>query len=233
MPTQQVSIQRKQQMLLMRRKWQIGNLKKRSINMAASACETLDPRIRRTRLLLQQALEKLLETKEFEKISVQDIADQATVNRATFYDHYNDKSALLVAMVGCRFHQLLSERQVQFDGTCAGALIAMVLAVTEYLARMQATDCKREAEPHMESAMIAVLRQILMEGLRQHPRADGVSPELTAAAASWAIYGAVKEWANTPNRSPADELAVTVMRMVSPILQVPLHEAPQPALLNS
>src|ERR1700758_2485871 len=108
--------------------------------MAVSACETIDPRIRRTRQLLQQALEKLLETKEFEKISVQDIADQATVNRATFYDHYNDKSALLVSMVGCRFHQLLAERQVQFDGTCAGALKTIVLAVTEYLARMQGPD---------------------------------------------------------------------------------------------
>lgn len=201
--------------------------------MAVSSCETLDPRIRRTRLLLQQALEKLLETKEFEKISVQDIADQATVNRATFYDHYNDKSALLVAMVGCGFHQLLAERQVQFDGTCAGALKTMVLAVAEYLARMQGPDCTREVEPHIESAMITAVRQILIQGLRKHPRADGVSPELTAAAASWAIYGAVKEWANTPDHSTSDELADTVMRVVAPILQVPLHEAPQPALSNS
>ena len=201
--------------------------------MVASSCETLDPRIRRTRLLLQQALEKLLETKEFEKISVQDIADEATVNRATFYDHYNDKSALLVSMVGCRFHQLISERQVQFDGTCGSELKAMVLAVAEYLTRMQGPEGKREIEPHIESAMIAVVRYILMEGLRKHPRSDGVSPELTAATASWAIYGAVKEWANIPERSPADEMAVTVMRMVSPILQVPIHEAPNPALLNS
>jgi AcrR family transcriptional regulator len=159
---------------------------------------------------------------------VQDIADQATVNRATFYDHYNDKSALLVSMVGCRFHQLLSERQAQFDGTCGSALKSIVLAVAEYLGRMQGTDGKREIEPHMESAMIAVLRQILMEGLRKHPRTDGISPELTAAAASWAMYGAVKEWANTADRGPSEELALTVMRMVSPILQVPIHEPSQP-----
>lgn len=190
--------------------------------MAISTCETVDPRIRRTRQLLQQALEKLLETKEFEKISVQDIADLATVNRATFYDHYNDKSALLVAMVGCRFHQLIAERDVQFDGTCAAALKALVLAVTEYLTRLQGPDGTRALEPHMESAMIAVVRHILMEGLRQHPRKDGIAPELTAATASWAIYGAVQEWAHTPARGPADQLANTVLTMVTPILQVPL-----------
>jgi AcrR family transcriptional regulator len=201
--------------------------------MATSTCESVDPRIRRTRLLLQQALEKLLETKEFEKISVQDIADQATVNRATFYDHYTDKSALLVAMVGCRFHQLLAERQVQFDGTCGSALKAMVLAVAEYLTRMQGPDGKREPEPHMESAMIAVIRHILMEGLWKHPPQGGISIELVGAAASWAIYGAVKEWAHTPDRAPADKLADSVMRMVSPILQLPFAERVDPALLNS
>ena len=36
-------------------------------------CEKLDPRVRRTRGLLQDALRKLLEQKEFDRISVQDI----------------------------------------------------------------------------------------------------------------------------------------------------------------
>jgi AcrR family transcriptional regulator len=64
-----------------------------------SASQPLDPRIRRTRELLQQALDKLLETNEFEKISVQDITDAATVNRATFYAHYPDKFALLAPIL--------------------------------------------------------------------------------------------------------------------------------------
>jgi AcrR family transcriptional regulator len=201
--------------------------------MATSTCETVDPRIRRTRQLLQQALEKLLETKEFEKISVQDIADQATVNRATLYDHYADKSALLAAMVGCRFHQLLAERQVQFDGTCASALKALVLAVSEYLTRMQGPEGTRELQPHMESAVIAAIRHILMEGLRKHPPKDGITVELVAAAASWAIYGAVKEWANTSGRPAAEQMAVTVMAIVAPVLQVPFARMTEPALLNS
>jgi AcrR family transcriptional regulator len=201
--------------------------------MATSTCETVDPRIRRTRQLLQQALEKLLETKEFDKISVQDIADQATVNRATFYDHYADKSALLTAMVGCRFHQLLAERQVQFDGTCASALKALVLAVSEYLTRMQGPEGTRELQPHMESAVIAAIRHILMEGLRKHPPKDGITAELVAAAASWGIYGAVKEWANTPGRPPAERMAIAVMAIVVPVLQVPFARMSEPALLNS
>src|ERR1051325_12033366 len=114
--------------------------------MVPKSCQPLDPRIRRTRQLLQQALEKLLETKELEQISVQDITEQAMVNRATFYDHFTDKLALLECMVGGRFHELLEQRQVQFDGTCGSALKAMVLAVSEYLTRLQGPDGKRQLD---------------------------------------------------------------------------------------
>jgi AcrR family transcriptional regulator len=62
---------------------------------------TTDPRILRSRRMLMDALAKLLMKKEFEDISVQEIADDATLNRATFYLHYPDKNALLQAMQGC------------------------------------------------------------------------------------------------------------------------------------
>ena len=86
-----------------------------------SDCEVKDPRIRRTRQALQGALRGLMKSKGFDEVSVQDIADAAVVNRATFYDHYTDKFALLEAMVAGGFHQLLRERSVSYDGTCASA----------------------------------------------------------------------------------------------------------------
>ena len=63
-----------------------------------SDTETTDPRILRSRRMLMDALARLLIKKEFEDISIQEIADEATLNRATFYLHYPDKNALLQAM---------------------------------------------------------------------------------------------------------------------------------------
>src|SRR5271170_3199654 len=174
----------------------------------------LDPRIRRTRLLLQQALEKLLETKEFERITVQDITDAATVNRATFYDHYPDKFALLECMVASQFHKLLAERGVKFDGSCASALNAMVLGLCDYLAGVPGTERQRQMEPHMESAVVAVVRQMILGGLRQHPVERAASPEMIAATVSWAIYGAAKEWVRMADRGPSEEIVETVMMLV-------------------
>jgi AcrR family transcriptional regulator len=179
-----------------------------------------DPRIRRTRDLLQQAFGTLLKQKDFDKISVQDITDLATVNRATFYAHYPDKFALLECKVAGDFHALLAERKVVFDGTCSGALRGFVLGVCDFLALTQGTPCQRQRqmEPHLETAVAVVVRRMILEGLKSHDDGGGISPDLRAATVSWAILGAAKEWVRTPNRPTSDEIAGTVVGMVAPIL---------------
>jgi AcrR family transcriptional regulator len=57
--------------------------------------ERVDPRVRRTRLLLQDALLTLARGRDLDEISVADVAEYATVNRSTFYQHYADKDTLL------------------------------------------------------------------------------------------------------------------------------------------
>ena len=191
--------------------------------------ESQDPRIRRTRQLLQQSLAELLRTREFDKLSVQEITDAAGLNRATFYAHYPDKFALLECMVAGRFHALLDDRGVVFDGTCSNALTGIVLGVCDYLAQTLSqfanTPCgaTNQLPPHMESAIVAVVRRMLLDGLRSHPPASGDTPELLAATASWAIYGAAKEWVQTPNHPPSEQIAPSIQRLVAPILN------PQPA----
>src|ERR1700677_2545437 len=95
--------------------------------------ETTDPRILRSRRMLMEALVRLLIKKEFDDISVQEIADEATLNRATFYLHYPDKNALLQAMTGVRFRDLIERRGITFSN-CNGALRAIALGVCDYLA---------------------------------------------------------------------------------------------------
>jgi AcrR family transcriptional regulator len=173
--------------------------------------ELTDPRVRRTRILLHEALEKLLKEKEFDRISVQDIADAATVNRVTFYDHYADKFALLECVVGSRFNELLARRNVQFDGTCGSALKGIVLAVCDYLAgspRML----------HLEHAITAVVRRVILDGLQQHPWDRTIPMEMAATAVSWAIYGAAQEWVRTPDRKASEEIVGPLVTLVSPLL---------------
>ena len=78
--------------------------------MPISDCDVRDPRMKRTRQLLQGALRELLREKRLDEIGVQDITGAATINRATFYDHYTDKFALFQAMIAYRVKNAIIHR---------------------------------------------------------------------------------------------------------------------------
>src|SRR5450432_1756005 len=145
----------------------------------------VDPRVRRTRLMLQDALDKLLLEKDFEKISIQDITDKATLHRATFYDHYPDKFALLECMVATRFGELLARRGVSF-GSCADALRALVLGVCDFISSVPGATCGGHPQlaRHVDAAVITVVRRMILDGLPHHPTGN-MEPELIASTASW------------------------------------------------
>jgi AcrR family transcriptional regulator len=190
--------------------------------MPISDCQVLDPRIRRTRKLLQGALGTLMQTKSFDEISVQDITEAATVNRATFYDHYTDKFALLEALVAGGFHELLYARQVRYDTGCPAALGAIVLAACDYLTQVHAGGaCDRQTafEPMMDAAIVAAIRRLLMEGLQRAEHATALPLEMVAASVSWAICGGVKQWFSMPERLPAEAMVSQLLVLILPMLE--------------
>ena len=52
--------------------------------------QTIDPRTRRTQILIRDAFMELLIEQGFDKITVSAITERARINRATFYRHYTD-----------------------------------------------------------------------------------------------------------------------------------------------
>lgn len=195
--------------------------------MPLSDCQVRDPRIRRTRKLLQGALMSLMRTKRFDEISVQDITDAATVNRATFYDHYTDKYALLEALVAGGFHELLDERHLRYQSGCPRALSAIIQATCDYLAQAHsAGSCDRQTtfEPLMDAAIMAAIRRLLLEGLKQAEPADEFAPELIAASVSAAIVAGVKQWFNTPEGADANDFVAQLTTLLLPMLESTARE---------
>src|SRR5271169_890389 len=177
---------------------------------------TTDPRILRSRRRLMDSLAKLLNEKEFEDISVQEITDVAMLNRATFYLHYPDKNALLQAMTESRFRDLIERRAITF-ADCNGALRAIALGVCDYLA--ESTACPTQlSRMALEGSIIPIVEDMFKEGLAHHGMAAGADASLSAPTAAWAVFGAARRWFQSPNRVPAEEMAARIETMVSPIL---------------
>lgn len=76
----------------------------------------VDRRVRRTRRLLQEAVLALAEERDLGAITVQDITRHAGVNRATFYQHYRDRDALLDETFDALLAELTAKCGPMLDG---------------------------------------------------------------------------------------------------------------------
>ena len=177
--------------------------------------EKLDPRVRRTRLLLEQAFMSLLEEKGFQAVTVQDITERAGVNRATFYAHFTDKYALLDHCVQQGFAQEVDKRMLNACHLTLENLRSLIVAVCEYT-RLINSHCKpaqAQFESLVETQVKAVLHELLLKWLEQVTLA--VSPETAATAASWAIYGLALQWSHAKQPKPVEAFADEVLPLVA------------------
>lgn len=96
--------------------------------------EKVDRRVRRTRALLGQALRDLIVTKPYETITIQDITDQADLNRATFYLHYASKEELLMGSLEQEFDSLVEQMEAEKNGRPLWENPATIRIIFEYVA---------------------------------------------------------------------------------------------------
>ncbi len=179
-----------------------------------------DPRVKRTRQLLLQAFMALVEEKQYiHSISVQDIAERATVNRATFYAHFEDKYALLESWMRAKFHQALESQLPASSTLQMNTLHALILGVFDFLAtfRRYQKPADKQFEPLFEVALQKELYEVLLNWLNQVPPQVPVlqeARETTALVISWAIFGPAVQWSRGEPTCSAEEIAHHVLPIV-------------------
>jgi|SRR4051794_32976982 AcrR family transcriptional regulator len=184
----------------------------------ATILPKVDPRVKRTRQLLQRAFLELLEERGFRAITVQDIAERATVNRATFYAHFEDKYALMDSFIREQFQGVLGGALSTDAAFTLDHLQVLARVVCEYLAEMQDFQCRpgdhAQFEPLAETAVQEELHAFIAAWLKQLPPAT-TPPRLTTSTAasvmSWAIFGAGIRWSRGSRELSADALAWQVV----------------------
>lgn len=183
------------------------------------AVNEADPRVKRTRKLLQGALLDLLAEKSFDAITVQDIAERSTINRATFYTHYVDKYALFAGYVHQWFRQALRQNLSDCAGLSRTNLQLVILASMEALSELD-DHCKptETMQPLVMSAVQEELAALLLGWLEHAPTGAArrnVPLETTAAGLSWAIFGTALNWSRMAERSPAEPTAARIADLLT------------------
>ncbi len=182
----------------------------------------LDPRVIRTRQLLRNALIALITEKGFESITVKEITDRATLNKATFYLHYRDKEDLLVKST----EQLVEELgesiglpsipATDFTPMLMTHLLTYVFEHFERNSEFYDVVLNRIGTPPVVAAIQNPLEQLALrwyEHLRDSRTAPLVEIDLLLRFFSSGCIGLVQQWLHEPQRQSVEYMANSFIQL--------------------
>lgn len=178
-----------------------------------------DPRIIRTRNLIQDAFMSLASEKDFEAITVKDIADRATINRATFYAHFEDKYALLDNLISETFTNLMSDRIKSETNLTEETLKELILIMCEYNDSIN-SHCRRIYRSDtalIDSKVQHKLQAIIINLLKNevaYTNVDIKKKEIYAIMISSSIYFATNYWYKEGKFDNASALVAEILPFV-------------------
>jgi len=179
--------------------------------------EKLDPRVKRTRQLLENAFLEVAAERGFQTISVQDITEKAGVNRATFYAHFPDKYALLDYSIRQRFRYELEKRMLSVCTFSMENLRALIVTVCEFIsaASSRCNPPSQQFESVMETQVKMQVQELLEKWLET--LTIDADHKLAATATSWAIYGLATQWSHDRNkkRPPVEQYGDQVLPLIA------------------
>jgi AcrR family transcriptional regulator len=178
-----------------------------------------DPRVKRTRQLLKDAFISLVQEKDFESITIRDITEKATVNRATFYAHFTDKFEILEATITRTSMTSIADRISGRTLLNAETIQCIFLALCDFHKDLS-TLCQKSyqslgsvLEVQIKQQIQAILLSLLIEDKRLSSRNEQLK-NTAAIMISWGIYGAAYSWNHEGRQLSAESFVEQTMPLV-------------------
>ena len=161
-----------------------------------------DPRITRTDQALAQAIVELAARQPVSRITVADLADQAGVTRATFYNRYASPLELLIGVLYAdleRVHRLEDARRAEGRYSTVQMLRLATGDVADHVERFMAVYQHALQDPADNGVYEALVRHFADYGLAfmarsTHPDLPGTNRRVMAQFVAHGFAGAIKAW---------------------------------------
>ena len=179
------------------------------------ATPQLDPRIARTRRMLQTALLDLTRDQPLDEITVAEIADRAEVNRSSFYQHYSDKETLLADALDAQAAAAGADLGSVDTALVSGGTTPpdLFLRYTRHVFAHAALYRLALGE-HGSSIAVARLRNrialVAMTGYARFGQDDadlGMPVEIAAASVAGSLLGMLTAWLESTDPAPPEQVA--------------------------
>lgn len=160
----------------------------------------IDRRVRRTKEAINRAFLELFTEKEFDKITINDIANRADVNRGTVYLHYADKYELLDKCIedhlnnmilSCSFTRLSQEKPDRADAI--ERLKSLFIYLDENFSFFSAMLANKKTSAFRER-MLEIISSSIKKGIGMEGTNQDMDEELIIQFMAAAFVGTVEKW---------------------------------------
>lgn len=195
-----------------------------------------DPRVRRTRRLLREAVLALAAERDFSAITVRDITRRAEVNRATFYLHYRDKDDLVAQSLDALFDEFTAEDRAFVDAhhpVTAGVVPPPVVDLFRHvgdrpelyrrlLAGSGSSAFAARLRAFHERQFLSVWQDMGLTAATGTP-----PPELRARFAATATQGVIGWWLESGREESVETMAAWLWGLARPLWFVNARAQPE------
>lgn len=171
----------------------------------------VDRRIQKTQESLKKAVIELMTKKNFDDITIQDIADRANVNRGTIYLHYLDKYDLLEKLIAAHMDEL----KEMDTWACEMDWVDALVPYFEYFEKNYLFFSTMLASKGAPSSFRTLLLASFMEGFkaeidRDSGRNEDLSEDVMLQYAGTAYVGVIEWWIRNGMPHPPQAMAKQV-----------------------
>jgi len=183
-----------------------------------------DPRVIRTRHLLQDALVELVSEKNLANLTIQDVTDEAGINRTTFYLHYSGLHELLEDCTRELFSQMRNEIyankpwNIQQDATGLEPFVESVFRHLEKHEKFYRAMLGKQGDPFFRGLFQELLSELIFEPIAHEiDRTDpGDQLEMTFRFFSAGFTGIASWWLEKAMPISTEQAARQITRDILP-----------------
>jgi AcrR family transcriptional regulator len=185
----------------------------------------MDRRIQKTRQLIMNTFRELLTEKGFEKITINDIAERANINRGTVYLHYADKFDLLDKCVETYVVQLLSCCDNSDDTNLNADAFQSVFEHLEKNFTIYHLLLNNEGIGFFRNRLYTTIAQIVADVVYIQPENSAFSNGATIHFLTSGFIGVLEWWINNSMPCTIQEITEQLIFLLNPYTK---HLAAQP-----
>ncbi|WP_154893310.1 TetR/AcrR family transcriptional regulator C-terminal domain-containing protein [Paenibacillus illinoisensis] len=163
-----------------------------------------DPRILRTRQLIRDAFVDLLQEVDIEKLTVNRIAERATINRVTFYLHYRDITDMMEKMADEMNEHIerIVDQYHRFDNNETEEAWPVLVKVLEHFAdhpKFYRVVLASKRTPIFTERLLKLLTRLVTEKIEKQEMESvfaqaGIHKEIAIWYSSSALIGTIVAW---------------------------------------